>query len=159
MPRFEPTPVDNPVASELLDEYFASRALGFSHPDREYLVARPEPSAFVPPRGTFLVVFDDDGVAAGCGGVRMLEPDLTGVARAEVKNLWLRDGYRGRGWGRALLSELEVRATELGAGVAVLDTNASLLAAQSLYRASGYCEIEPYNDNPNATHWFGKALG
>ena len=40
----------------------------------------------------------------------------------------------------------------------MLDTNATLEAAQSLYRTSGYDEIEPYNDNPNATHWFGKSL-
>ena len=40
----------------------------------------------------------------------------------------------------------------------VLDTNATLEAAQALYRSSGYGEIEPYNDNPNATHWFRKEL-
>jgi hypothetical protein len=32
----------------------------------------------------------------------------------------------------------------------VLDTNATLEAAQGLYRSSGYLEVAPYNDNPNA---------
>jgi hypothetical protein len=40
----------------------------------------------------------------------------------------------------------------------VLDTNSSLLAAGGLYRTSGYQEIAAYNDNPNATNWFRKAL-
>jgi hypothetical protein len=40
----------------------------------------------------------------------------------------------------------------------VLDTNERLEAAQSLYRSSGYIDVEPYNDNPNATHWFRKVL-
>jgi ribosomal protein S18 acetylase RimI-like enzyme len=57
-----------------------------------------------------------------------------------------------------LLLDLERRAAELGATEIVLDTNERLEAAQSLYRSSGYIDVEPYNDNPNATHWFSKSL-
>jgi len=89
----------------------------------------------------------------GCGGVRMLDP-----RRAEIKHLYLRDRARGKGWGRELLAELEAHAVALGAREIVLDTNASLEAAQGLYRSSGYADIEPYNDNPNATNWFAKRL-
>ena len=39
-----------------------------------------------------------------------------------------------------------------------LDTNATLEAAQGLYRTSGYTETAPYNDNPNATLWLRKPL-
>jgi len=56
------------------------------------------------------------------------------------------------------LQILERRAAELGATEIVLDTNERLEAAQSLYRSSGYVEVEPYNDNPNATHWFRKVI-
>jgi ribosomal protein S18 acetylase RimI-like enzyme len=54
--------------------------------------------------------------------------------------------------------ELEARAVGLGARQIVLDTNASLEAAQGLYRTTGYEDIPPYNDNPNATNWFAKRL-
>jgi ribosomal protein S18 acetylase RimI-like enzyme len=151
MPRYVPTPVDDPVAQRLLDEYFTSRELGFV--GGSYQRTMPDPAAFVPPRGTFLVVFTDDDVAVGCGGVRMIEPE-----RGEIKHLWLDPGTRGLGWGRTLLAELEARAVGLGARVVVLDTNATLEAAQGLYRTSGYSEIEPYNENPNATHWVAKPL-
>ncbi len=57
-----------------------------------------------------------------------------------------------------LLAELEARAIGFGATHAVLDTNASLEAAAGLYHSHGYESIEPYNDNPNATNWYGKAL-
>jgi hypothetical protein len=40
----------------------------------------------------------------------------------------------------------------------VLDTNASLAAAGGLYRSSGYVDIPPYNENPNATNWYLKTL-
>lgn len=151
MPRYVPTPIDDPVAAGLLDDYFSSRELGFV--DGVYRRTPPDPQAFVPPRGVFLVVLDDDDIAVGCGGVRMLSEH-----RGEIKHLWLDPSTRGRGWGRTLLIELEARAVGLGARFVVLDTNATLEAAQALYRSSGYDEIEPYNDNPNATHWFAKPL-
>jgi ribosomal protein S18 acetylase RimI-like enzyme len=72
--------------------------------------------------------------------------------------LWLRPHVRGLGYGRALLTELERRARELGATELVLDTNSSLEAAGGLYRSSGLVNVEPYNDNPNATDWFAKKL-
>ncbi|HEY8590669.1 MAG TPA: PadR family transcriptional regulator, partial [Naasia sp.] len=60
--------------------------------------------------------------------------------------------------GRLLLAKLERRAAGFGARTVVLDTNASLEAAGGLYRSSGYTAVEPYNDNPNATHWYRKQL-
>jgi GNAT superfamily N-acetyltransferase len=150
MPTFRPAAVDDPEARELLGEYFAMRAETFEGGD--YHVALPEAARFTPPAGVFMLVDDDLG-PVGCGGVRMLGPD-----RAEVKHLYLRDRARGKGWGRELLAELEARAVGLGARVVVLDTNATLEAAQGLYRASGYVEVDAYNDNPNATHWFAKDL-
>jgi hypothetical protein len=41
----------------------------------------------------------------------------------------------------------------------VLDTNASLEAAQGLYRTTGYDDIPAYNDNPNADVYLRKFLG
>lgn len=151
-PLFRVAAVTDPDAHELLAEYFAMRAAGFDPAAGSYRTVFPDPAAFTEPAGVFLVV-NDGGSAAGCGGIRMLAPH-----RAEVKHLYLRDAVRGRGWGRMLLAELERRAVELGATETVLDTNVALEAAGSLYRASGYVEIEAYNDNPNATTWFRKEL-
>lgn len=148
MPDFVPTPVDDPVADQLLGEYFESRELGMPG----YRTFRPDPALFAGRAGVFLVA-SVDGSPVGCGGIRMLSPE-----RAEVKHLWVRPAARGTGLGRALMVELERRAVELGATEVVLDTNERLAAAQGLYRSSGYEDIPPYNDNPNATHWFRKPL-
>jgi hypothetical protein len=40
-----------------------------------------------------------------------------------------------------------------------LETNRALTEAIALYRASGYEEVEPFNDEPHAHHWFAKSLG
>lgn len=151
MAKFVESSIRSESATQLLEEYFAYRASTFPTPGG-YRIVHPDPDLFTPPRGTFVVVHDD-GHAIGCGGIRMLSP-----TRAEIKHLWVRPEARGRGLGRELLTELEKRAGELGATEAVLDTNASLDAAASLYQGSGYESIPPYNDNSNATNWYSKAL-
>lgn len=152
-----PSAVDAPDAHELLAEYFQSREIGFAHQNVVYTTTFPDPALFVPPAGVFLVVDDDEGVPVGCGGIRRIADGPDGI-RYEVKHLYLRPSTRGRGWGRLLLDALEAHAVELGAAEVVLDTHHSLTAAGALYAASGYVLIEPYNDNPNATRWYRKAL-
>lgn len=39
-----------------------------------------------------------------------------------------------------------------------LDTNRNLTEALALYRSAGYQEIEPYNEERYAHHWFEKRL-
>jgi ribosomal protein S18 acetylase RimI-like enzyme len=178
MPRFRAVPVSSPVAVELLEAYVAERSATFPSGKGSYRAAAPVDATFTPPAGTFLVVEDDaagdvvgdaagtgtsdvDGAAArtlACGGVRRIDPTPDGRVRYEVKHVFVRPEGRGRGIGRALMAELERIAADLGADLVVLDTNDSLLAAGALYRSTGYREVEPYNDNPNATTWFAKPV-
>jgi GNAT superfamily N-acetyltransferase len=151
MHTFVDTAVSDAAAHELLAEYFAYRALTFPQADG-YVTTFPAPADFTPPRGVFLVV-ELDGTPVGCGGIRSL-----GQGRFEVKHLWLQPRTQGRGLGKALLAELELRAIALGATELVLDTNSSLAAAGGLYRSSGYSDVDAYNDNPNATDWYSKRL-
>jgi len=151
VPTFRQSPVTDDTAHALLAEYFAYRERTFPKA-AGYVTTFPAPEQFEPPAGVFLVL-EEDGAEVGCGGVRDL-----GGGRFEIKHLWLRPELQGRGLGRALLAELEARAVALGATELVLDTNASLASAGGLYRSSGYVDIPPYNDNPNATNWYGKSV-
>lgn len=151
MPQFRSVAVTDPLAHELLTEYFRYRAESFPTPSG-YVTTFPAAEQFVEPNGVFLLL-EDAGMPLGCGGIRRLEP-----ARFEVKHLWVRPAARGTGSGRALLRTLEEHARTLGATELVLDTNESLAAAGGLYRSSGFEPCEPYNDNPNATTWYLKSL-
>ena len=106
-----------------------------------------------PPRGLF-VVASLRAEPVGCGGLK-----LPSGEPAEVKRMWVDGSVRGLGVGRRLLGELERRAAESGARTIRLETNGALTEAISLYRSSGYEEIEPFNDEPLAHHWFAKSLG
>ncbi|MDC7803143.1 GNAT family N-acetyltransferase [Microbacterium laevaniformans] len=147
---------DDPRAHALLEEYFQMRADAFPQ-GQAYRPVFPTASVFTPPAGVFLVLVDEDGADVGCGGIRRIEDAPTGV-RYEVKHLYLQPRTRGRGWGRLLLDGLEERARAFGAAELVLDTHHTLEAAGALYARSGFTAIEPYNENPNATRWYGKVL-
>lgn len=155
MASLRPSSVDAPDAHALLSEYFAARAEDF--PGQAYRTTFPEPSAFVAPRGMFLVLDDDNGRPVGCGGIRLIAPGDLGT-RYEVKHLFLRPETRGRGWGRLVLDALITQAHEWHASELVLDTHHSLEAAAALYARAGFVSIERYNDNPNATRWYGRDL-
>jgi GNAT superfamily N-acetyltransferase len=167
MPQFTPVSVTDVGALTLLTQYFSDRESSFPSAQGTYRTTFPSPEQFVPPRGVFLLVsgIDDDTPTAsstvtyvGCGGIRRIEDAADASVRYEIKHLFLQPQARGRGWGRALLSELERRAKEFGADEVVLDTNSSLEAAGVLYTQTGYEDVPPYNDNPNATNWYRKRL-
>jgi GNAT superfamily N-acetyltransferase len=65
---------------------------------------------------------------------------------------------RGGGIARRLLVALEDAAKELGYVRVRLDTGARQPDAVALFRCSGYEEIEAYNENAFAAHWFEKRL-
>lgn len=146
-------PASGELARSLVASYFAEldRSLpGGFDPGRS--VPAP-PEELDPPDGRFLVA-SVDGRPVGCGGVRRIADGV-----AEVKRMWVDPAFRGRGVGRRLLEALEVAARdELGCTRVRLDTSDHLRAAVGLYRAAGFREVEPYNDNAYATLWFEKRL-
>ena len=104
-----------------------------------------------PPAGRFLLAMHD-GAAVGCVGLKLHD------GWGEIKRMWVDPAIRGRGLGRRLLAEVEAAAEAAGVRVVRLDTNAHLGEAIALYRAAGYEEVPPYNDEPYADLWFEKRL-
>src|SRR5947209_17026595 len=89
----------------------------------------------------------------GCGAVKFHEN-----TPGEIKRMWVAPRARGLGLGRRLLEALERSAREAGITVLHLETNRSLIEAIQLYRDCGYQEVEAFNDEPYAHHWFEKRL-
>ncbi|WP_112248636.1 MarR family winged helix-turn-helix transcriptional regulator [Kribbella monticola] len=89
----------------------------------------------------------------GCGGLKFHSGEP-----AEVKRMWVSPDVRGLGLGRRLLTELEKQAAARDTAVLRLETNRSLTEAIALYRAAGYGEVEAFNNEPYAHHWFEKRL-
>jgi DNA-binding MarR family transcriptional regulator len=87
------------------------------------------------------------GEPVGCGAIK--------VSESSIKRMWIAPRVRGLGLARRLLGELERRSAT---GIVRLETNAALTEAIALYRAAGYVEVEPFNDEAYAHHWFEKRL-
>jgi DNA-binding MarR family transcriptional regulator/GNAT superfamily N-acetyltransferase len=112
-----------------------------------------EPHELVPPAGEFVIAYLR-GEAIGCGGVKH-----HAGAPTEIKRMWVAESARGLGIGRRLLVTLESGARRAGASAARLETNGALVEAIAMYRSAGYVEVEPFNAEPFAEHWFEKRLG
>ena len=101
--RIEPADAASEESQALLAEYFAELARTFPDGfDPRAGSTTDDPAEISPPRGLFLVVRDDDGVAVGCGGVKLLDEKT-----AEIKRMWLHSSTRGKGLGALLLDALE----------------------------------------------------
>jgi GNAT superfamily N-acetyltransferase len=90
----------------------------------------------------------------GCGALKLHSDTRIG----EVKRMWVSSNVRGFGLGRRLLERLAAEAASRGMTTLQLETNRSLPEARRLYETAGFVEVEAFNDEPYAHHWFRKAL-
>ena len=100
------------------------------------------PGEYGPPGGRLLLARAGD-VAAGCVGVRRLHAE-----RAEMKRLYVRPAWRGRGLGRELAEAAIGAARELGCSRLLLDSLPAMGAAIALYRTLGFRETASYLAQP-----------
>lgn len=73
--------------------------------------------------------------------------------RAEVKRVFVREEYRGKGVGLELMTRLEALARKKGYKYLVLESGEPLVAAMRLYRGMGFYVIPnygPYVDMPES---------
>ncbi len=100
------------------------------------------PGAYAPPRGR-LFLARAGSETAGCVGLRPIEENL-----CEMKRLYVRPAFRGRGLGRTLVEKVVWEARDLGYRALRLDTLPKMVSAAMLYRAMGFAPCPPYYDTP-----------
>jgi DNA-binding MarR family transcriptional regulator/GNAT superfamily N-acetyltransferase len=141
-----------PEARRCIQAYvteLAQRFDGGFDPDRSIRAADDD---LTPPAGLLLVAILH-GDPVGCGALK-----LHADGWAEVKRMWVSPTVRGLGLGRRLLAELESQAAAHGMHTLRLETNRALTEAIGLYRAAGYREVDAFNAEPYAHHWFEKTV-
>lgn len=127
---------------ELFLEY--ANSLGFSLCFQSFDKELAElPGEYAPPQGRLLLA-EFQGQPAACVALHQLE---TGIC--EMKRLYLRPAYRGKGLGRKLAEAIINEARAIGYKRMRLDTvEPAMKNAVALYRRLGFREISPYRQNP-----------
>ncbi|HVN20053.1 MAG TPA: GNAT family N-acetyltransferase [Dongiaceae bacterium] len=138
------TPTQVAQARELFLEY--AQSLGFSlcfqnfHKELANL-----PGDYAPPEGRLLLA-EVENQLAGCVALHKLEEDI-----CEMKRLYLRPQFRGKGLGRALADRIIAEARQIGYRRMRLDTVEPVMKdAVAMYRKLGFREVAPYCTNPIA---------
>jgi GNAT superfamily N-acetyltransferase len=146
-------PADGPAGRAMLMAYIADAGTRIGEWDETRTPPASAASMSAPGGGAFLVAYVG-GAPVGCVGMVRLD-DRTG----EVKRMYVAPEARGHGLAKHLLAGLEDAARAAGYSRMRLDTSGAQPEARALYLSSGYREIEPYNENQYAAHWFEKELG
>jgi len=150
--RIDVVDPESPAALYCLGEYYSEIGRRFESGFDHTISLAATPEQLRPPAGLFVVAFLQ-GEPVGSGALK-----FHGRRPAELKRMWVAPQARGLGLGRRLLVELERIAAEHGVRTLRLETNKSLVEAISLYRSSGWREVDPFNDERYAHHWFEKRL-
>jgi putative acetyltransferase len=129
-------------ARELFLEY--AQSLGFSlcfqSFDKELAGL---PGDYAPSEGRLLLA-EFEGQLAGCVALHRLDGEI-----CEMKRLYLRPQFRGKGLGRALAETIIAEARAIGYECMRLDTVEPIMKdAVTMYRRLGFNEIAPYCPNP-----------
>lgn len=143
---FSLTQVESPhqieQARELFLEY--AKSLGFSlcfqNFDKELAYL---PGDYAPPEGRLLLA-EHQSELAGCVALHKLTDGI-----CEMKRLYLRPQFRGKGLGRILADRIISEARQIGYQRMRLDTVEPVMKdAVGMYRKLGFREIDPYRANP-----------
>jgi putative acetyltransferase len=129
-------------ARELFLEYASSLgfSLCFQNFDKELASL---PGDYAPPEGRLLLA-EYEFQPAGCVALHKLSDGI-----CEMKRLYLRPQFRGKGLGRLLADRIIAEARQIGYHHMRLDTVEPVMKdAVAMYRKIGFREIAPYRANP-----------
>jgi putative acetyltransferase len=129
-------------ARELFLEYAQSLGVNLCFQNFEKELAGL-PGHYAPPQGRLLLA-EYDGQLAGCVALHQWEHGV-----CEMKRLYLRPSFRGKGLGRVIAETAIAEARNIGYQHMRLDTIEPIMKdAVEMYRKLGFREIAPYRPNP-----------
>jgi len=145
-PGLQALQVDSPEQIAAIRELFLeyAQSLGFSLCFQSFDQELAElPGDYAAPEGRLLLA-TCEGQSAGCVALHKLDHEI-----CEMKRLYVRPEFRGKGLGKILAERIIGEAHQIGYKQLRLDTVEPLMrTAVKMYRTLGFREIAPYRPNP-----------
>jgi len=129
------------IIKKLFTEYASRLDFNLDFQNFEKEVAEL-PGEYAPPEGRLIIALCDDE-AIGCVALRKFANGI-----CEMKRLYVRPPFRGKGIGRELVKIIIHEGKKIGYKKMLLDTVPSMKEAITLYQSIGFHEIPPYRNNP-----------
>lgn len=135
--NIQPRPFDHPDAVKLNDQVQLVYAERYGEGGD---MTPLDPAMFDPPRGLYLLAYDDRNQPVATGGWRTQDRNAEGYSDgdAEIKRMFVIPAGRGLGLARRILAALEADARAAGRTRMVLETGNKQPEAIALYTSSGY---------------------
>ncbi len=153
------SPSDQPGVTRLQEEFMQEFFPEFVGDPRQYewnADIYNIHGAYILKGGQFWVV-EENQTIVGVGGFR-----LASAGVAEIKRIRIKAGYRGRGFGKALVRLIEAYCRTHGVSKILVDTDERLATAKAMYEHMGYRiyreETEVEGNAEYTNYYFEKEL-
>ena len=141
------------IAKHLFKEYAEELGIDLSFQNFSKELEEVE-IEYAPPQGALFLAHNEGKEAIACFAIRKWQAEI-----CELKRMYIRKVFRGKGLGKKLLLKSIEQAKALGYKKMRLDTLPSMQAAIGLYKSLGFVEIDAYRYNPiPGTKYFEKEL-
>ena len=91
-----------------------------------------------------VIIIYDNSAPIACAAFKKYDKEC-----AEVKRVFIKEKYRGKGISKKLMKQLEAKAKEKGYKYLILESGEPLVSAMALYRKIGYEVIPNYGQYKN----------
>ena len=119
--------------------YFTLDILDILGPIDKYVDnSLPVFESFRPPTSIVYILLYGDTIA-GMGCLKQTTHEFS-----EIKRMYVKPGFRGKGLGKSIINKLLETASEFGHKKLRLDTGPFMQAAQNVYKNAGFYEIKEY---------------
>jgi len=130
------------IADQLRENYQLDSVSKIGQRIPEYVDAHLEDLTSLKPPDGVIYLLVDDGDVAGMGAIRKLSDEV-----GEIKRMYIRPLYRGRGYGKQMLDKLLEVGREFGCSSFLLETSKFMTVAQHIYKSAGFIEREEYPES------------
>ena len=152
MVEIAPMDPSDPHARYCVHEYFAELDRRFDTGFDPALSIPADDHELLPPAGLFLVA-SLQGDPIGCGALKFTTTSPPTSSACGLPSPRAASASGADSSANSRTAPAKTAPVPFGS-----ETNKTLTEAISLYRSAGYREVDPFNDEPYAHHWFEKKL-